>query len=241
MIKNGGSVLVCHSEALLLHQRGAEESRGFLAGARNDPFKLRQYQNGVRLGLLGLALLGWAHAASASPVPPEQVVQHAAARLLSEVQGNKQTLQNDPAALHRVVSNIVLPHIDTDYVSELVLGRYWRDATQSQQQRFRTAFARMLVNTYGNALLAYENEIIEWHPAVTITGDNATVRSRVVRPDAPPIPINYSLRLSDGRWRVYDVSVDAVSLATNYRGTFASAIRRDGLEGLIMRMEGQGR
>lgn len=193
----------------------------------------------TRMGLLAVAMLGGVHSVAASQERPEQVVQQASARLLAEVQGKRQALQRDPAALHQLVSGIVLPHIDTDHVSGLVLGRYWRDATQAQQQRFRTAFAHMLVSTYGNALLAYENEVIEWHPAVTITGDNATVRSRIVRQEAPPIPINYSLRLSDGRWRVYDVSVDAVSLVTNYRGTFASAIRRDGLEGLITRMEGQ--
>lgn len=197
--------------------------------------------NNTTLGLIGLLLLASTHTAWAAPVPPEQVVQQASARLLAEMQGKREALQRDPAALHQLISDVVLPHIDTEYVSQLVLGRYWRDATLTQQQRFRAAFAGMLVNTYGNALLAYENEVIEWHPAVTLTGDNATVRSRVVSRDGPPIPINYSLRLSDGRWRVYDVSVDAVSLVTNYRGTFASAIRRDGLEGLIARMERQGR
>jgi phospholipid transport system substrate-binding protein len=193
-------------------------------------------RNYTRIGLLVVAMFGGASSAAASAERPEQVVQQTAVQLLDEVRRDRQALQNDPAALHQLVSKLVLPHIDTEYVAQLVLGRYWREATLSQKQRFTAAFAHMLVNTYGNALLAYENEIIEWHPAVTITGDNATVRSRVVRANAPPIPMNYSLRLSDGRWRVYDISVDAVSLVTNYRGSFASAIRRDGLEGLITRI-----
>lgn len=223
MIRNSGSPLVSHSESRL--QRGIRGPR----------------INATRQVLLGLLLLLGTATAAISQEGPELVVQHAAARLFSEVRGNKQKLRSDPVALHQLVSSIVLPHIDTDHVSELTLGRYWRDATQAQRQRFRQAFASMLVNTYGNALLAYEDEIIEWHPAVTVTGENAMVHSRVVRSDGPPIPVNYSLRLSDGRWRVYDVSVDAVSLVTNYRGSFVSAIRQNGLEGLIARLEGKGR
>ena len=52
----------------------------------------------------------------------------------------------------------------------------------------------------------------------------------------PPIPVTYEMHLSDGEWKVYDVSIDGVSLVINYRSSFTKEIRRNGLDGLIERL-----
>ena len=60
-----------------------------------------------------------------------------------------------------------------------------------------------------------------------------TVKTQVDRPGGSPIPINYSMHVNDGDWKVYDVAVDGVSLVSTYRSTFGSQIRQDGLDALI--------
>ena len=64
-----------------------------------------------------------------------------------------------------------------------------------------------------------------------------TVRTRYDQAGGFPIPIDYSLRLGDNGWKVFDVSVDEVSLVTNYRSSFARAIKKDGVDGLIKALQ----
>ena len=66
-----------------------------------------------------------------------------------------------------------------------------------------------------------------------VNGNEATVKTEVRLKAGPPIQINYSMHLGNEAWKVYDVTVDGVSLVTNYRGTFTTQIRDKGLDALI--------
>ena len=59
------------------------------------------------------------------------------------------------------------------------------------------------------------------------------IPTRISSSGAPPVPIDYRLKLNDEHWLVYDVVVDGVSLITNYRSQFAAVVRRNGIDGLI--------
>jgi phospholipid transport system substrate-binding protein len=67
-------------------------------------------------------------------------------------------------------------------------------------------------------------------------GKEATVRTEVQQPAGFPIPIDYKMYIKGDAWKVYDVSVDAISLVANYRTSFAAEIRKDGLPKLIARL-----
>jgi phospholipid transport system substrate-binding protein len=43
--------------------------------------------------------------------------------------------------------------------------------------------------------------------------------------------------LSASGWKVYDVAISGVSLVTNYRSSFSSIIRKDGMDGLIEQLD----
>jgi phospholipid transport system substrate-binding protein len=64
-----------------------------------------------------------------------------------------------------------------------------------------------------------------------------TVRIEIEQAGGFPIPIDYTLRLGDDGWKVFDVSVDEVSLVTNYRSSFARAIKKNGVDGLIKTLQ----
>ena len=53
----------------------------------------------------------------------------------------------------------------------------------------------------------------------------------------PAIPIDYRLRIKNDIWKVYDIKIDCISLVTNYRNSFASDIRKVGMDGLIDKLE----
>ncbi len=177
-------------------------------------------------------------APSSAAVPPDQVARETADMTQREIRARKEELRRDPNQLYALVEQKILPHFDFERVSQLVLGQHWRSASAEQRQRFSTAFQRMLVRSYSHALIEYDSERIEWAPLRLSPGtSDVVVRSNVIRKGGPPIPINYSVHLKNDRWLVYDVTIDAISLVTNYRGTFASEIRKNGLDALIARLE----
>lgn len=171
-------------------------------------------------------------------VPPDQVARETADMTLSEVRARKAELRSDPQKLYALVEAKILPHFDFERTSQLVLGKHWKEASPEQRERFSLAFQRMLVRSYSHALVEYDSERIEWAPLRMSPGTtDVVVRSNVVRKSGPPIPISYNVHLKNRRWLVYDVTIDAISLVTNYRGTFANEIRKNGLDALIVRLE----
>ena len=186
-----------------------------------------------------LAVVAGTQATAAPAQPPDQMVQQTANQVLDKIRQNRDSLSKDPGQMYQLASELVLPHFDFDFMSQLVLGKYWRDATPQQRQRFAEAFKHMMVRSYGNALLAYNNETIKWEPMPKPAPGvaEATVRSSVVRRNGPPVPINYALHVKNNDWLVYDITVDAISIVTNYRGAFTAEIRKSGIDGLIARLE----
>ena len=119
-------------------------------------------------------------------------------------------------------------------MTKLALGRYWRRASGPQHGELVDEFRNLLIRTYQSSLAQYSGQKIQYLPFNGDVGSgDVTVKTEVEQKGAPPIPIDYSLRLESGAWKVYDVTIDGVSLVTNYRTTFANQIRRDGLDKLI--------
>jgi phospholipid transport system substrate-binding protein len=163
------------------------------------------------------------------------LVEETSERMLDALRKNRAVLQKDPRQIYGLVNAIVLPHFDFTVMSRWVLGKYWREATADQRSRFIEEFRTLLVRTYSQALLEYSNETIEFLPMPQLAPNatDVTVRSEFHPKTGAPIPVNYSLHLIKDAWKIYDVTVDGVSLVTNYRSTFAEQIRTDGIESMI--------
>jgi phospholipid transport system substrate-binding protein len=188
------------------------------------------------------ALLAAGLAARAAPVEPtnspEQVVRDTAEKVMAEVRARAEELTRNPDSLYLLVEEQVAPRFDVPFIAQQVLGRYWSQATPEQRARFTAAFQSMLIRTYAHGLLAYRDEPFEWYPLRTApdAGD-VLVKSSLGSSEGLPMAVNYRVHLRDGEWRVYDISIDGISLIVNYRGMFAQRLRKQGLDALIGRME----
>lgn len=171
----------------------------------------------------------------AADPPPDQVARATTDKIIVLLKENKSTYVKDHKKLYAMVDENVLPHFDFRAMSRTVLGRYWRQASDDQRQRFVSEFRDLLVRTYATALLKYNNEKIVYLPFRMEPGDRiATVKSEVRRTDGgPPIAINYSFYHTDAGWKVYDVTIEGASLVTTYQSTYAERVRREGLDALI--------
>jgi len=165
---------------------------------------------------------------------PQELVHQTADRMLDRLRTESKVIDQHPGRIYDLVNEIVLPHFDFERMSTWVLGKYWRRATPDQRARFVEAFRNLLVRTYAKSLSSYKDNTITYLPFRPGHDEKeARVRTEVDQPGGFPVPIDYSLYIKDGEWKVYDVTVDGVSLVTNYRTTFANQIRQDGLDKLI--------
>ena len=187
----------------------------------------------IVFGLL-LLMLG-SGALWAAIKPPQEVVQDTSAQMLEALRQNREALRQDSSRIYALVDRIVLPNFDFDLMSRWVLGRSWQQATPEQRRRFAAEFRTLLVRTYAKALLEYSDDLIQVLPQANPATDSSetTVRTEVQPRTGASIQINYSMHLNNEGWKVYDVTVDGVSLVTNYRSTFASQIRSNGLDTVI--------
>ncbi len=182
--------------------------------------------------LLLLALGG--NPIQAAVTPPQDVVQDTSTRMLDALRKNRAMIDREPGRLYDLVDQIVLPNFDFELMSRWVLGRAWQQATPEQRRQFNEEFRVLLVRTYAKAMLEYSNEAIRvWPQSGAADVDEVTIKTEVRPKTGQPVQINYSMHLGNDAWKVYDVTVDGVSLVTNYRGTFAGQIRDSGMDAVI--------
>ena len=174
--------------------------------------------------------------ATAAP-PPDQIVKDNVNRLIELLKANRDAYARDHKKLYAMVHEQVLPHFDFRVMSRSVLGRYWREASDDQRDRFVNEFRDLLVRTYATALLKYTNEQVRYLPFRFSPNDKtAVVKTEVVQQGGPAIPIQYSFYQTESGWKVYDVTIEGISLVTNYRTTYANKVKTDGLDALIASM-----
>ncbi|GAB4344734.1 MAG: ABC transporter substrate-binding protein [Gammaproteobacteria bacterium] len=189
--------------------------------------------------LISSLTVGVVHAA----LGPHELVKQTTDRLLSAIERERATIEQNPSRIFELVEEIALPHFDFRVISRRVLGKeQWESATLEQRERFEREFARMLIRTYATALKEYTGQAVKMEPLEMKPGDRKVrVRAEVEQPGSYPIPIDYWMYEKNGVWRVYDVAIDEISLVANYRTTFANEIRNGGLEKLIATLESRNR
>jgi len=174
------------------------------------------------------------HTALAADTPPDVLARDTTQEVLAILKQDKEIQGGDLNKVYQLVEAKILPNFDFNRMTQLAVGKHWPRATASQKQTLVTEFRNLLVRTYSSSLTAFTNQTIEFRPLTMKPGDtDVTVRSEIRQPGSQPIPIDYSMYKTNFGWKVYDVSIDGVSLVTNYRASFASTIRQSGIDGLI--------
>lgn len=189
-----------------------------------------------------LSLVFAVPALAAGQQAPQQIVQSIATQLSHDVQGHQAELQSDPEKTIQIINSVILPHFDTNYASLLVLGRYARQATPAQRAAFAKAFYNALTHRYGQALVSYTQGAVKVLPAQGPLDQQRTlVRTEVALSNGNSVSVDYAFRKTDaGEWKAYDVIIAGISYITNYRNQVAAEIQKEGIDGLIKQLQGQG-
>ncbi|MDW7534688.1 MAG: ABC transporter substrate-binding protein [Candidatus Nitrotoga sp.] len=170
----------------------------------------------------------------ASTSEPETVIRNTVEEVLAIVKQDKDIQSGNQKKLIELVDSKVLPHFNFHHITRLAIGRGWRTATLEQKKTLEIEFRNLLMRTYIAAFSTYRDQVVNVKPAnMAVDATETTIKTLIGNKGKPPISVNYDMEKTTDGWKVYDLSIEGVSMVTNYRSAFAEQIQKNGIDGLI--------
>ena len=187
----------------------------------------------IFLCLMALGLSFKLYAADSSPLPMIEAINK---NVITNLKSHQSELKHKPSIVQNTIRQYFIPYVDTQGMSRSVLGRNaWRQASNQEKQAFTQEFTRLVLRTYAQPLANYNGETVEFLPLKpSSTQRFSQVQSVIVRPNGQRIAMTYHLVLDpSGTWKIYDLSVEGVSLLNSFRNQFGEALKQDNLKSVI--------
>ena len=144
-------------------------------------------------------------------------------------------LRADPAARRAALRDVAGEIFNFPEFTKRALGRHWATTTPAERDELVQLLTALLERSYMSRIEQYSGERIAW-VGESVEGDQATVRSTFLTKSGTPIPVDYRLARAGDRWLAYDVSIEGVSLVSNYRVQFNKIIQTSSTQGLVERL-----
>lgn len=177
-----------------------------------------------------------AFAVSAFAGVPTERVKNAADRVIDILKDPK--LKGPAHEKQRRAKIMATAETVFDYreMAKRSLAIFWRQRTPQEKNQFVKLFSDLLERSYINRIEGYTNEKVIYD-GEKIDGDYATVDSRIITKRHDEIPVNYQLMMKNGKWWVYDIVIEHVSLVNNYRIQFNKIIRSSSYANLLKKLQ----
>lgn len=174
-------------------------------------------------------LLGFASPSFASDLSaPQQIIEELSNKLKDKLKDP--SFGKDPQQVTEFVEQEVFPHVDAFRMSALVLGKHWRTATKEQKKKFTHEFRDLQVRTYASAFSTqFQDWSVNFLPSKLREGaKKTTIKTHILQPSKKPVNVDYYMAFRKGKWKVYDVKIEGISMVITNRNTFNDLIRRNG-------------
>jgi phospholipid transport system substrate-binding protein len=187
----------------------------------------------ARVVLTGL-LLWMASEAAAGPATDQLHGSiDAVLKILSDPELKKETMVAERRRAIRAVANEIF---DFAEISRRSLAAHWLARAPAERQEFVALFGDLLENAYITKIEAYSGEKIVYVREAA-DGPTAVVRTQIVTRQGTAIPVEYRMFRPGERWRAYDVTIEGISLVSNYRAQFNTIITRSGYPDLVAKLK----
>jgi phospholipid transport system substrate-binding protein len=128
---------------------------------------------------------------------------------------------------------IVAQTFDFTEMAKSALGYHWKEITPAQQQEFTNAFVAFIEDSYLSKINDYRGQEVSFLRASNEGPQYAQVATDIIQPKGDAIHVNYRLLQEGSTWKIYDVTVDAISIIANYRNQFNRVMNNKGYNTLI--------
>lgn len=185
----------------------------------------------LRTILILVLAIGWTLADAARAAEPNPSLEAAA---FIKTLGNQVVAIQDSesASGAKALRDLIRQGFDLNRTSQLVLGRFWSQATEQQRAEFKDLFAEYLLNTYARHLDAYRVDTLELIAVKRIKRDDFLVQTRLEREGEVADAI-WRVRALGSEHRIIDIFIDGISLTLTHRSEFASVIGQKGFDGML--------
>lgn len=189
--------------------------------------------------VLLLGIIGQSAVASVdSQRSPVVMLRETSDQLISDLQKNKADLSRNQQYIYQLTRKILLPHVDSERMARSVLARsVWAQATVKQRREFTQQFTQLLVATYASALAAYDDQKVKYLPLRVDPSQQRIleVHSLLVSNKRPDVRVSYRVIRQGNEWKVFDLTVEGISLLQSFRNQFA-ATAKQGMNALIKKL-----
>jgi phospholipid transport system substrate-binding protein len=186
---------------------------------------------GLLVPVLIVALASWAHAGEATDQLRTAIDQ--VLKILEDPGLKKPENAKDRRAQLRTTAETIFDYKET---SKRALARHWAERNPEEREEFVALFADLLERAYMGKIEQYGGEKVSY-PSEVVEGDLATVKTKILTKSKQEVPVDYRMLKSGGRWLIYDVIIEGVSLVGNYRNQFNRIIQTSSYGELVKRMK----
>lgn len=170
--------------------------------------------------------------ACASPTEDVKKTVDEVVRIVADKQMKKNEVKRRNA-LKKTISVI----FDYSEMAKRSLAKHWSARTDAEKKQFTELFATLLENSYAGKIESYNNEKIVYIKEYQEDDGHAVVKSKVVTAARDEFTLDYHLFKQNGKWMVYDVVIEGVSLVSNYRSQFNKTITANGYDTLVKKLK----
>mgnify|MGYP003683489917 CR=1 FL=1 len=168
---------------------------------------------------------------SAQSEGPREVVEHMTTDILQVLKDKRHLLDEKPEAFYGAVSDVLSPIVAFEYIAKGVMGKYGKQATAEQKQRFSDVFQMNLISTYAKGMAVYGDQEVVVEPLDGEVGSRRKVSVlQTVRGDDGENTVAYTMGKSkdSGEWMLLNVTINGVNLGITFRSQFAQAMKKKG-------------
>ena len=164
---------------------------------------------------------------------PDAVVKQTVDQSLEVLRDKETPLAQRQDKLRQIVAGT----FDFTEMAKSALGYHWKQITADQQQEFTNVFISFIEDSYLSKINDYRGQQVSFLRANSDGPDEAQVNTDIVQQGKDPIHVNYRLVPKGGTWKIYDVTVDAISIIANYRNQFDRVMNNQGYDTLIKELK----
>ena len=188
----------------------------------------------ILIGLIAVFCAAAVPTGAQGMTPPDALAKSVTDEVLAVLRSDKDIQAGNQKKVVDLVEKKVLPHFNFVRMTQLAVGRHWREANPEQRKQLVGEFRTLLVQTYAATLAAYRDQTIEIRPLrMQPTDTDVVVKSFINPSGGKPVTVDYKMQKSDDGWKVYDVVVGDLSLVQSYRGSFNTEVQKGGIDGLV--------
>jgi phospholipid transport system substrate-binding protein len=184
-----------------------------------------------------LILLGSGQRASAGE--PTEAIRGAVNQGVEILKNAKLDSQKNRTQIIDRLRQIVYPLFDFNEMAMRSLGQNWRPLNPQQRKEFVSLFTALLEKTYADQIDLYDGQKVVY-TGESVDNEYAQVDSRIFDKNGQTYSVVYRLHRVDGKWRIYDVVAENISLVNNYRAQFNRVIAKSSFEELLKSMKQKG-